>query len=547
MKTIVTLDLADQPYGFPQLDGSGSLQATGSLYGTASWAINVSGSISNAITAETASYVTSSNVWGPYGADSIVTSSYALTASYALNGGGGGGGSVSTSGSTLYSTDPAAGPNFNTTQSIFLGSGAGLEAHSASYSNFIGSFAGENATYANLSNFIGSDAGVSATAANWSNFIGDSAGYEAAAANTSNFIGQETGFKAYGAEFSNFIGWQAGYTASFAVGSNFIGSSAGAFATNATHSNFIGDSAGYQAANADNSNFIGSDAGNNATNAHHSNFVGDSAGSGATYAYNSNFIGTQAGYEAINADQSNFLGQGAGYQATSASYSTLIGFQVGSNVAGGALGIKSNNIVIGTNITLPNGTQNSTNIGGTIFAIGSYATTSGNPYSGSQYGTGKVGINKVTPIYDLDVSGSGNFSNGLTVTGSLIATVTNATNASSGSNFVVSSTLAIDESLIDFSKYASTIVGSNNMFQQATGSWTSAHCKYTVYKGANSRAGEFITSWNGTTVSYYDNATVDIGSTSDITFSSAIVSSQIQINAVAASSAWTVKMLVTYL
>lgn len=40
MKTIVTLDLADQAYGFPQLDGSGNLQATGSLHGTASYAEN---------------------------------------------------------------------------------------------------------------------------------------------------------------------------------------------------------------------------------------------------------------------------------------------------------------------------------------------------------------------------------------------------------------------------------------------------------------------------------------------------------------------------
>jgi len=39
----------------------------------------------------TVSYVSSSNVDGPYGFDSILTSSYALTASYALNGGGGSG------------------------------------------------------------------------------------------------------------------------------------------------------------------------------------------------------------------------------------------------------------------------------------------------------------------------------------------------------------------------------------------------------------------------------------------------------------------------
>ena len=80
------------------------------------------------------------------------------------------------------------------------------------------------------------------------------------------------------------------------------------------------------------------------------------------------------------------------------------------------------------NITLPNGTQDSINIGGLIFGTGSYSTTSGNPYSGSQYGTGKVGINKVSPTYTLDVSGSGNYTNGLTITGSTY--ITGLTNTS---------------------------------------------------------------------------------------------------------------------
>lgn len=53
---------------------------TGSLFGTSSWATN----------AVTASYITSSNVQGPFGADSILSASYALTASFALNAGGGG-------------------------------------------------------------------------------------------------------------------------------------------------------------------------------------------------------------------------------------------------------------------------------------------------------------------------------------------------------------------------------------------------------------------------------------------------------------------------
>ena len=126
-------------------------------------------------------------------------------------------------------------------------------------------------------------------------------------------------------------------------------------------------------------------------------------------------------------------------------------------------------------------------------------------------------------------------------------TVQNAVNTQSGSNFVITSTLLLSGNLIDSSTVSSTIVGSNNLFTQATGSYTSTHGRYTVYKGANSRAGEFVTSWNGTTTSYYDNSTVDIGTTTDVTFQSSIVTGQIQINASALSSGWTVKMLVTYL
>lgn len=76
---------------------------TGSLFGTASWATqastasflpvgtyNITSSWANQ--SVTASYVTASNVYGPFGSDSVISSSYALTASYAMNGGGGGSG-----------------------------------------------------------------------------------------------------------------------------------------------------------------------------------------------------------------------------------------------------------------------------------------------------------------------------------------------------------------------------------------------------------------------------------------------------------------------
>jgi hypothetical protein len=119
--------------------------------------------------------------------------------------------------------------------------------------------------------------------------------------------------------------------------------------------------------------------------------------------------------------------------------------------------------------------------------------------------------------------------------------------SSHATNFTIESKLSIDSTLTDYATVLSTIVGANNLFTQATGSYTSAHGKYTIYKGANARAGEFVTSWNSNTVEYHDISTNDIGNTEDVTFESSIVTSDIQINATAISSGWTVKMLITYI
>ena len=154
------------------------------------------------------------------------------------------------------------------------------------------------------------------------------------------------------------------------------------------------------------------------------------------------------------------------------------------------------------------------------------------------------GVSKLT--YDgTNLVGTGSFTGSFT--GQFNGTITTAATASHATNFTIEQKLTLDETLTDFAKVNSTIVGSNNLFQQATGSYRSAHGKYTLYSGANARAGEFVTVWNGTTTAYYDNATTDIGSTSDITFQAQIVTSQLQLNAIAATSGWTVKMLVTYI
>jgi hypothetical protein len=153
------------------------------------------------------------------------------------------------------------------------------------------------------------------------------------------------------------------------------------------------------------------------------------------------------------------------------------------------------------------------------------------------------GANFNTPITASIISASafiGNLSGSAT-------SASYATTSSYATNFVVEGTLVINETLTDSATINSSIVGSNNLFTQATGSYTSAFGKYTISNGSNARAGEFMTVWNGTTTTYTDTSTTDIGNTADITFTSTIVSSNIQIDAVAASSGWTIKMLTTFI
>ena len=72
------------------------------------------------------------------------------------------------------------------------------------------------------------------------------------------------------------------------------------------------------------------------------------------------------------------------------------------------------------------------------------------------------------------------------------------------------------------------------------------YSKYTIYKGSNIRAGEFVTAWYNGTTSYYDNSTSDIGDTSNMIFYSAISAGQILIQT-SGGTGWTVKMITTFI
>ena len=167
---------------------------------------------------------------------------------------------------------------------------------------------------------------------------------------------------------------------------------------------------------------------------------------------------------------------------------------------------------------------------GDLIGTASYATTA------SYTQNAQSASYALTASYALNGGGGGS-GNGFPFTGTAEIT----------GSLIVSTNVQIDGSLIDYSSVASSIVGNNNLYQIATGSYTSAFTKYTVSNGANARAGEFVTVWNGTTVVNYDNSTTDIGNTADVTFVSSIVTSQIKIDAVTTTSAWKIKSTTTFI
>ena len=126
-------------------------------------------------------------------------------------------------------------------------------------------------------------------------------------------------------------------------------------------------------------------------------------------------------------------------------------------------------------------------------------------------------------------------------------TASYAETASFGTNFIVGNTLTIDQTLTDYHTVASSIAGSNNMFNQNTGSYSSGFFKYTVANGANARSGEIMAVWTGGAIQFTDNSTLDIGNTSGVVASVVIASNAVQFNLTTATSGWRLKSLATFM
>jgi hypothetical protein len=192
--------------------------------------------------------------------------------------------------------------------------------------------------------------------------------------------------------------------------------------------------------------------------------------------------------------------------------------------------------VTDTGVKIGNAITDTHTVTGSLNVSGSVTATN---FTGSLLGTA------TSASYVLNAVSASFANNATSASYALVATT--AATASYATNLIVADTLTFAATLTDYATVASSIVGSNNLFTQNTGSYTSAFFKYTARNGSNTRAGEVISAWNGITTTYTDFSTVDIGDTSAVTASISIVAGQAQFNIQTKSSGWAIKSIGTFM
>ena len=465
------------------------------LAGTASWATNVT-------TAQTASFVTGSNVFGPFGSNSITSASFAISSSRAVS------------------------SSFATTASFVTSASFATSASNALTASFVVS-----SSYAEAAKTVGITLQDTTPVTYNVTFTGGSSGNQSLNVDTTTLTYNPSTTTLAVTNLAGTASWaNNATTATTATNANNVAVTDTTTGTGPYYLMFGDGTTGNRAVRVDSSTLTFNATTNTVT-------VPNLAGT-ASWATNATSASTATSANTLT-NTRTIWGQNFNGSANVTGNLTSVGTISGS--AGVDLDITAG---AGARITLMNPGTDSVRFGtsntvrwavdgttGNLLSAGAQtiATNTGNLTLATNAGngnilltpngTGKVGIGTTSPNFLLDISGSANITGSLNVG---ISTITTARSASSAA-------------------------GANTLFTQATGSFTAAKYFYTVTSASNARTGEVMAVWNGTSVQYTDNSTLDIGSTTAVTASVSIVSSQAQFNMQTTNAGWTIKSQVTYL
>jgi len=469
-------------------------------------------------------------------ATTATTASYALTASYVLN---------AISSSYAYTASSAISSSYAFTASSAINASASLVAISSSYAYTASSATNASASLISISSSYSYTASfaISASFANTS-----SVAYSGTGSFTGSFIGIHTG-SLFGTS-SQAISSSYAYTASSA-----INSSASLIA--------ISSSYAYTASSA-----IVASASLIATSASYA-FTASSAilASSSLIAVSSSYAQTASFANNFTASNivvtGTLIAQTLIVQTVSASQE----YSSGSNIFGNSLTntqVMTGSVSITGSLTVNGSTAILTNQTGSMNVLSSsYAFTASSAISSSYSYTASSAISSsyaftasstISSSYSYTASSAINASASLISISSSYAQTSSYGISSISSSYAQTSSYAnatatnpytIGGNAIYYSTVNTSIVGANNMFTLATGSFTSGFFKYTVYTGSNARAGEVFASWINGAIQYTDFSTPDNGLTTQVTMSVAIVTSQLQFNVQTNTSGWTIKSQAT--
>ena len=205
----------------------------------------------------------------------------------------------------------------------------------------------------------------------------------------------------------------------------------------------IGDTTAFNSSNTGGSNTaIGSSTLSNNTTGTNNTAIGRTALNQNTTGTNNTAIGNAAlisntigtdntalGFNSLRLNTSGnnntAIGKYSLYSNTIGTDNTALGYEAGRFIADGETSnaITNASIFIGSNTkALSNNQTNQIVIGDSAIGLGSNTVVLGNDSITTTALKGNVGIGTTSPAFNLDVLGSGRFTNGLTVTGSLIVT-----------------------------------------------------------------------------------------------------------------------------
>lgn len=113
----------------------------------------------------------------------------------------------------------------------------------------------------------------------------------------------------------------------------------------------------------------------------------------------------------------------------------------------------------------------------------------------------------------------------------------------SASNLYVSGGVQLGYSLTSTYEIQSSVINNNTISSVQTGSYTGAFYNYIITKGGAARAGQMMSVWNGSNLSFTETLTTDIGDTTAVTFTSTLTGGSVQLVANTSNTGWKIRVI----